>query len=346
MEIDDNQLSITDNLIALREKVDTAELEANFCAGEKQFHSSLNRLGRAVDNVFDPDPSKISFQTHLPVNLVLQWILEHILRQGNVQIAEILAKEAGISLTEDKKRPFVEIAAILTALKQENCSSALEWAQTHADRIEPHLIFQLHKLEYVRLLHKAQANEAFDYARKFFSNFLQTENREVQRLMAAILFVGKLDDSPYADLNDLEALKSDVMFSVGREYCKILNMTPFSPLLACVQSSALAISPLLKARKMMDLAGGAEWTKLEQLPVEIELPNEFVFHTTFRCPVSKEATTADNPPMLLPCGHVISKKSLCENDAIMSRSQFTVGKLKCPYCPQKLRVGDAREIIF
>jgi hypothetical protein len=81
---------------------------------------------------------------------------------------------------------------------------------------------------------------------------------------------------------------------------------------------------------MMDLAGGSDWTKLEQLPVEIELPSEFTFHTTFRCPVSKEATTADNPPMLLPCGHVISRRSLCENDAIMSRSQsviFTISLL-------------------
>jgi E3 ubiquitin-protein transferase RMND5 len=130
------------------------------------------------------------------------------------------------------KRPFVEIASILTALKQDNCFPALEWAQAHADRLETNLIFQLHRLQYVRMIHEGQTNEAFDYARKFFSNFLQTENREVQRLMAAILFAGKLNDSPYADLNDVEALKSDVMFSVSREYCRILNMTAFSPLLA------------------------------------------------------------------------------------------------------------------
>jgi hypothetical protein len=60
--------------------------------GEKQFHASINRLGRAVDSVFDPAPSRISFQTNLPKNLVSQWILEHILRQGNVQIAETFAK--------------------------------------------------------------------------------------------------------------------------------------------------------------------------------------------------------------------------------------------------------------
>jgi hypothetical protein len=36
MQTDDNQRLITENLIALREKVDSRELEANFCAGAKQ----------------------------------------------------------------------------------------------------------------------------------------------------------------------------------------------------------------------------------------------------------------------------------------------------------------------
>ena len=37
---------------------------------------------------------------------------------------------------------------------------------------------------------------------------------------------------------------------------------------------------------------------------------EFVFHSIFACPVSKDQATEENPPMLLPCGHVLCKACL------------------------------------
>ena len=48
----------------------------------------------------------------------------------------------------------------------------------------------------------------------------------------------------------------------------------------------------------------------EDLQVEIPLPSEYKFHSIFACPVSKEQATEQNPPMLLPCGHVIARESL------------------------------------
>jgi hypothetical protein len=44
--------------------------------------------------------------------------------------------------------------------------------------------------------------------------------------------------------------------------------------------------------------------------VEIPLLKNQIYHSIFACPVSREQTTAANPPMMLPCGHVISRESL------------------------------------
>jgi len=44
--------------------------------------------------------------------------------------------------------------------------------------------------------------------------------------------------------------------------------------------------------------------------VEIPLPPSFLFHSIFVCPVSKEQATDANPPMMMPCGHVIAKESI------------------------------------
>lgn len=64
--------------------------------------------------------------------------------------------------------------------------------------------------------------------------------------------------------------------------------------------------------KLSNLKKLKNWSTLDKLPVEIELPPEFRFHSVFICPVSKEHTTETNPPMLLTCGHAISQASLQE----------------------------------
>ena len=48
----------------------------------------------------------------------------------------------------------------------------------------------------------------------------------------------------------------------------------------------------------------------KELPCDVELGKEFKFHNIFICPVSKEVSNSQNPPMLLLCGHAVSKNSL------------------------------------
>ena len=53
--------------------------------------------------------------------------------------------------------------------------------------------------------------------------------------------------------------------------------------------------------------------------VEIDLPDYMHFHSSFACPVSRELVADGNPPMLLACGHVISKEALDNITAARSR---------------------------
>lgn len=45
----------------------------------------------------------------------------------------------------------------------------------------------------------------------------------------------------------------------------------------------------------------------DEFPIPIDLGRDFQFHSVFVCPVTKEISTEDNPPMLLKCNHVISE---------------------------------------
>jgi hypothetical protein len=75
--------------------------------------------------------------------------------------------------------------------------------------------------------------------------------------------------------------------------------------------------------------------------VEIPLPPAYHFHSIFVCPVSKDQTTDDNPPMMLPCGHVIALESL--QRLAKGGSQST---LKCPYCPKESTLVQAKKVII
>ena len=65
-----------------------------------------------------------------------------------------------------------------------------------------------------------------------------------------------------------------------------------------------------------------------------------MFHSIFICPVSKEISNQDNPPMLLTCGHVISKNSM---EKIKKGSGSNI-KIKCPTCPKESSYSNCKQI--
>lgn len=44
--------------------------------------------------------------------------------------------------------------------------------------------------------------------------------------------------------------------------------------------------------------------------IEIELEPDNRFHSIFACPILRQQSSEDNPPMKLLCGHVISRDAL------------------------------------
>jgi E3 ubiquitin-protein transferase RMND5 len=143
--------------------------------------------------------------------------------------------------------------------------------------------------------------------------------------MNAFCWIDNPSKSPYHEAFSLNSLYwPQVEDSFREQFCSLLGFSSDSPLKIAVTAGTIALPVLLKMSSIMR-EKRTEWTSEGELPVEIPLPDAYRFHSIFTCPVSKEQSTEENPPMLLTCGHCLCKNSL------LKLAKADGQKIKCPY---------------
>lgn len=305
--------------------------------------------------------------------LINRAIAMHLLREGQFDVASTFVEEAHSNPPEAKPTPgtpnpysgdeetftslksqelqtkFSNMYTILEQLRAKNLLPAIEWARENSHELQKrgsNLEFELSKLQYIWLFQGPKVNGlpndlrngllgAITYARENFGRFQGRFLRDIQQLSAAMAFESNLHDSPYRLTFETESAWGEVAASFTREFCSLLGLSAESPLYIAVTAGAIALPTLLKLANIMK-EKRTEWTTQHELPVEIPLPRSMTYHAIFVCPVSKEQGTESNPPMMMPCGHVVAKESLHR----LSKGQ----RFKCPYCPSESLPKDAKEI--
>ncbi|KAI1309772.1 CTLH/CRA C-terminal to lish motif domain-containing protein [Xylaria venustula] len=246
---------------------------------------------------------------------------------------------------------FAGMYSILTSLRQRDLYPAIAWARENSTELEArgsNLEFELCKLQFVWLFKGPLVNGlpdtiengvsgALSYARDNFGRFQQRHLPEIQRLSCAMVFSPNLADSPYRAIFDISLAFDEVASSFTREFCSLLGLSAESPLYVAATAGALALPNLVKWTGI-NRAKNTEWTTQNELAFETPLPKSMLYHSIFVCPVSRGQTTDANPPIILPCGHVLARESL---------QKLAKGiRYKCPYCPSEGVVKDAKEIIL
>ncbi|KAI1752819.1 CTLH/CRA C-terminal to lish motif domain-containing protein [Xylaria castorea] len=246
---------------------------------------------------------------------------------------------------------FADMYSILSSLKQHDLFPAIGWARANSIELEArgsNLEFELCKLQYIWLFKGPLVNQlpatmdngltgALAYGQENFGRFQKRHLPEIQRLSAAMVFAPNLTASPYRTIFNTDLAFEEVASSFTREFCSLLGLSAESPLYVAVTAGALALPNLVKYNSI-NKAKNTEWTTQNELAFETPLPRSMLYHSIFVCPVSRGQTTDANPPVILPCGHVLARESL---------QQLAKGsRYKCPYCPSEGVVKDAKEIIL
>lgn len=330
---DDAILHMLQNLLAK-----SKSLQSSLVSDHKSVGTALNKLGKAIDGATATNLGELCAPgVRLSPGKINDAIASHLFREGMFDIGRTFLREAEVYLDDENIRPFEGLYHILTAFRQDNLAPAIAWTREKRDFLRAHasnLEFRLHCLAYVQVLQTGDRDAALSYARAHLSAFPEHITL-VQKLMTCLLYASSLTASPYKALVH-PSHRDDIERCLSREYCRALGLTKDSLLLTVVRCGIKAIPTLLKATRV---ASNLQELGIDDaLPVEVDVGRDCYFHSTFTCPVSKEeASDGKNVPMILPCGHVLSKQSIL-------RLPRGTSRFKCPYCPMEQVIAECREL--
>ncbi|CAN6567981.1 unnamed protein product [Malus baccata var. baccata] len=338
----ESQIDCKSSLAELKAKLKDIAPLSQLESTQKELNLALSKYPKILEKSCIPDISKayrnIDFDTHT----VNEIIGSHLYRQGLFEVGDSFINETEESESAAAmKSQFQELFQIVEAMKHRNLEPALNWAVTNSDKLKPNgsdLLLKLHSLQFVEIVQKGNRDGALQYSKTCLAPFASDHMAEIQKLMGGLLWTGRLEHSPYSHLLS-PANWDKVMGELTRQFCSILGQSYKSPLSVTMEAGIQGLPPLLKFMNVM--AGKRqEWQSMKQLPVPVELDREFHFHSIFVCPVSREQSTEENPPMLMSCGHVLCKQS------IMKMSKNGTKSFKCPYCPSDVNSAQCRPLVF
>jgi hypothetical protein len=173
---------------------------------------------------------------------------------------------------------------------------------------------------FLDILNRGDQYEAVVYARTNFSRFIDKQ-KEIQSTMGMLLYPP-----------NVAQMRSEVIDLFIKDSC----LSDDDMLSVCVNVGCSALPALLDIKQAICRDVGGVWNENDELPIKID--TGFAYHSVFACPILRTRSGTSNPPMMLVCGHVISKDALNK----LERS----GRLKCPYCPKEQLPSEARTIHF
>jgi E3 ubiquitin-protein transferase RMND5 len=358
-------MEIVQNLV---QQIDALHAISEVSSVTKELHGAVSKLAKAIDKAFPLDVTAAMRPVQMDPATLDRVVAEHLYHEGAFEVGDAFVAEAGVHGADAMKAPYAEMHAIIEEMRRKNLEPVLTWAERNSEALRrfergPSAIestdglslpssfeFALHRLAFLQELERGGQGTALAYARRHFPPFVASGHLAgVQRLMGALAFRSKSEGctdvggdkvgGPYADLFG-PGLLEEVIRAFRRQCCALLGQAQDSPLLVAVAAGSAALPTLLKlASVVAKTQPAAELAhQADELPVEVPLGREFVFHSIFACPVSREQSGPDNPPMMLPCGHCICRLSIVRIAKSATRA------FKCPYCPVEATLGQCLEL--
>jgi hypothetical protein len=211
-------------------------------------------------------------------------------------------------------------------LKDKKIDTLIDWCYKYKallDDIKSTLHFESLKLKvryflfkFILLFKTKPTHECVEYSKKYFQDFINEKKYfdQISKIMTLLIFKGNMQNCPYNEFNE-ENLWNKITNQFINDCCNILSSSFLnldlpneSGFHLSTIAGMIALPQIKKAENI--LKNRKDIINEKELPYEIHIPNELKYHSLFICPITKEISTPENPPMLLNCGHVVSQYSI------------------------------------
>lgn len=269
--------------------------------------------------------------------LIDRAIIVHLLRNGQFGQVEQLSKDLDLDVPQELIGKFSQLYLFLNELSHFQLDKVIDWChENHSKLVElgSDIEYQMHILKFIQIFLKDQFS-GMKFARENFPKFGFNHLEPIANFITEVSING-LDSLVKYYETGFHQLSGNFI----QIFCSIQGLSSESPLYSTLIASILSLPNFIKFNKLITLKK-LDWSTQNELPFEIPLPDFLKFHSIFICPVSKEETTLENPPRVLPCNHILAQSTvmnLCKNNVNNS--------FKCPYCPKITRQSETKLIRF
>ncbi|KAE9419440.1 hypothetical protein Angca_007560 [Angiostrongylus cantonensis] len=329
------ELSVTAQILLEEVTSRGEETLTQMLAHHKSLHHAVSQIGKDIEKATHKDigglirNEKEIERDAKAERLVNGMICDYLMTCGLTNVAEILVKEAALGgRIDDYFANRKVIDWIMESLRNQDIAPAVAWlkqnphsdSKLHYDLLQQHIVALIQDGKRIEALQFGKQLSPFGY------------EQETARLMGAVVLAKDCNDPRYEALFNPLAwplLESRMSVALAQSDSRFGN----------VISTGMRAVPILMNLKQVMVNRQDHLFSGEELPVEVKI-DEYV-HSTFTCPILRQQSTDNNPPMRLTCGHVISREAiskLCSN--------HRNNRLKCPYCPEESHQNDAKQVYF
>ncbi|CAD8056815.1 unnamed protein product [Paramecium sonneborni] len=301
-------------------------------------YAYISKMGKNMDMLYKKNLQYGQEHIELDKTVLIELIKNHLLRDGEFEAYETLLKESG-SVDSNLHQFFTVTQNIVKDLKERKLDSAIYWAETREKKSMNYLLYELLKQKAIQLVQTEGIRAAIYFLRN--SSSFQEQSKvhlyEICLITSSFLIWPNVENTKYYYLYDDEKNWPRILNLFLEVAAKSQNILTKSEIRTVYSAGCLAMPKLIKYNQITRNRSSEVLTN--DIPIDIEIGKEFKYHSFFVCPVSREVTNSDNPPVLLKCGHAISK--LSAHKIIANKSKF-----KCPTCPVETKSADLPELIF
>ncbi|XP_052204915.1 protein MAEA homolog [Diospyros lotus] len=288
--------------------------------GSRTENLQAQRCRARLDHLESADAENLSEWQGTRMKRIL---VDYMLRMSYYNTAIKLAESSNIQDLVDID-VFYEAKKVIEALQNKEVAPALAWCSDNKSRLKKSkskFEFLLRLQEFIELVRAEKHLRAIGYARKYLAPWGPTHMKELQRVVATLAFKSSTQCVTYKVL--FEPKQWDFLVDqFKQEFCRLYGMTFESLLNIYLQAGLSALKT--------PFCYEDDCTKEDPLSQEsfrklaAPLPFSKQHHSKLVCYISKELMDTENPPLVLPNGHVYSTKALDE------MAKKNNGKITCP----------------